>query len=261
MPEPLLEVRDLAIDVISGPEPRPILSGISFDVDAAAILGLFGESGCGKTTLALALLNLLPAPVYRVRGSIRLRGRELLGLSERAMQPIRGAVVSMIFQDPALALNPLLRVRDQVAEVARAHGVRADVPSLLRLAGLSPSDRILRAYPHHLSGGERQRVSIAQALASRPALVIADEPFTALDAPRVVELARLFQDLRQATGCAFLAISHSPGVLARLADSVIVMRQGRIVEQGPPRQVFGSPSDPYTAAVIAAAAEGLPDRA
>src|ERR1051325_6245877 len=185
MPEALLQVRGLTVEL----RDRTIVAGVSFDVDAGAIVGLFGESGCGKTTLALGLLNLLPADRYRVSGSVRLRGQELIGLGEREMERVRGAAISMIFQDPLLALNPVLRVQDQVREVLRAHGKTGDIAALFELAGLSPSARILRAYPHQLSGGERQRVLIAQALACRPALVIADEPFTALDEARVGELA------------------------------------------------------------------------
>ena len=134
------------------------------------------------------------------------------------MQQVRGAVISLVFQDPALSLNPVMRVRDQVGEVLRAHRAAGDVGELLRLAGLDPSARMLAAYPHQLSGGERQRVAIAQALACRPAVVIADEPFTALDATRALELTRLFRELTGRTGAAFLIISHSPGVLARIAD-------------------------------------------
>jgi ABC-type glutathione transport system ATPase component len=181
-----------------------------------------------------------------------MRGQQLIGLPDRAMNKVRGAVMSLILQDPMLALNPVMRVRDQIGELLRAHGVAGDAGSLLEVAGLPPSARILAAYPHQLSGGERQRVSIAQALACRPALVIADEPFTALDATRVVQLARLFRELKQRIGSSFLVISHSPGVLARIADQILVMQEGRIVEQGSPAGVFGSPAHPYTAAVLAA---------
>lgn len=260
MADALLEVRDLTVKLHAEGGARAILSEVSLDIAPASIAGLFGESGCGKTTLALALLGLLPADRYLVRGSIRLNGQELTGLGERRMQPIRGGAVSMIFQDPALALNPVLRIRDQILEVARAHRIECDPAALLEIAGLPPSPRILGAYPHQLSGGERQRVTIAQALACRPSLAIADEPFTALDAPRVVELAALFASLKQSAGCSFLVISHSPGVLARIAETILVMRDGRIVEQGRAREIFGAPSDPYIAA-LAAAAEGLPSSA
>ena len=244
----MFQVRDLTVAL----DDRPILSGVSFDVPGSSIIGLFGESGCGKTTLALALLGLLPDR-YCVRGSATLRGEEWIGRPERDLQRLRGAVVSMIFQDPLLALNPVLRVRDQIREVARAHAITPDPSRLLETVGLPDPARILRSYPHQLSGGERQRVLIAQALVCRPALVIADEPFTALDPVRVLELAALFTSLKQTTGSGFLLISHSPGVLARICDTVLVMSGGRLVEQGPPRQVFRSPTHPYTAAVVEAA--------
>jgi ABC-type glutathione transport system ATPase component len=247
--EPLLQVRDLTVELASG---RNIVSDVSFQIEPGAIVGLFGESGCGKTTLALALLNLLPAPHYRVRGSIRLQNRELLSLSDRQLERVRGAEISLVFQDPMLALNPVLRVRDQVTEVIRAHGRRGDLASLFRLVGLPASSRMYNAYPHQLSGGERQRVVIAQALACRPALVIADEPFTALDVTRVVELSTLFRELREELRTSFLLISHSPGVLARTANQVLVMHAGRIVEQGTPRQVFQHPSHPHTAGLLQA---------
>lgn len=181
---------------------RTIVADVGFDVAEGEIVGLFGESGCGKTTLALSLLGLLP-PGYRVRGSVKLNGEQLLGLPERELERIRGAAVSIVFQDPMLALNPVMRIRDQIREVARAHGLPADPAALLDSVGLPATARILRAYPHQLSGGERQRVLIAQALACRPALVIADEPFTALDPIRVVELSSLFRDLKQRTGSSF----------------------------------------------------------
>jgi ABC-type glutathione transport system ATPase component len=240
MPSGALLVRNLTVDLISVRNITvPVLSDVSFQVDPGTIVGLFGESGCGKTTLALALLNLLPAPRYRVRGSVQLGDFEVLSASERQLQRIRGAEISLVFQDPLLALNPVLRVRDQVAEVMRAHGRQRGLEELFGLVGLAATRRMLDAYPHQLSGGERQRVVIAQALACRPALVIADEPFTALDAIRVVELSSLFRQLREQLQISFLLISHSHGVLARTADQVLTMQAGRIVERGTPQQVFG----------------------
>jgi ABC-type glutathione transport system ATPase component len=251
MPEPLLEVRDLRVT-----HGSTVLDGVSFAIGGGSIAGLFGESGSGKTTLALALLGLLPRERYQVAGSVRLRGRELIGLGERDLRQVRGAAISMIFQDPMLALNPVMRVAAQVREAMRAHRVEAPVEPLFELVGLEPSRRMLRAYPHQLSGGERQRVTIAQALACRPALVIADEPFTALDVIRVVELVALFDDLKRKTGTSLLVIGHSPGVLARVADSVLVLHGGRIVEQGPPAEVFRRPAHPYTVQVMEALADG-----
>ena len=240
MPSGALLVRNLTVDLVSVRNSTVrVVSDVSFQVDPGTIVGLFGESGCGKTTLALALLNLLPASRYRVRGSVQLGDFEVLSASERQLQRIRGAQISLVFQDPLLALNPVMRVRRQVAEVMRAHGCRDGLERLFGLVGLPATPRIFDAYPHHLSGGERQRVAIAQALACRPALVIADEPFTALDALRVVELSSLFRELRDKLQTSFLLISHSPGVLARTADQVLIMHAGRIVERGTPRQVFG----------------------
>jgi ABC-type glutathione transport system ATPase component len=235
-----LAVENLSIDLtIAGAAAIPIVSSVSFRVEPGSIVGLFGESGCGKTTLALALLKLLPPARYRVRGSVRIGDREILALTEREMESIRGAEISLVLQDPLLSLNPVMRVRAQVAEVLRAHRTTGTDPGeLLALAGLPASTRILNAYPHQLSGGERQRVAIAQALACRPRLVIADEPFSALDATRVVELTSLFRDLKEKLRTSFLVISHSPGILARIADQVLIMQAGAIVERGTPRQVF-----------------------
>jgi ABC-type glutathione transport system ATPase component len=254
-PDPLLDVRNLDIDLAAPGRTVPILAGVFFQIGRGSITGLFGESGCGKTTLAHALLRLLP-PRYRVRGSIRLAGRELLPLAERALEALRGAAISLIFQDPLLSLNPVLRVGDQIAEVLRAHGRPrnpADVDALLEMAGLSALRRgspVARAYPHQLSGGERQRVAIAQALACHPPLIVADEPFSALDTTLVADLTALFRRLRDELGTSFLLISHSPGVLARTADRVLVMERGRIVENGDPRQVFRHPAHPYTASLL-----------
>ncbi len=215
-----------------------MVSDVSFDIPGGTISGLFGPSGCGKTTLALALLNLLPRSHYAVKGAVMFGDRDLLSLPEDQLQPIRGAGISLVFQDPLLSLNPVMRVGRQVAEVLRAHGSDGDAHELFRLAGLPASERYLRAYPHQLSGGERQRVAIAQALACRPAMVIADEPFTALDAPRVLELARLFRELQERLGVAFLVISHSPGVLARIAGEVLRLEAGTLVDRGAPAEVF-----------------------
>ena len=224
-PEPLLEVRNLCIKLLPR---RGILSGVSFDIPMGTIAGLSGDSGSGKTTLALALLKLLPPAEYDVRGQVLLRGRDLLALDERALETVRGAQIAMIFQDPLLALNPVLSIGRQIAEVLRAHGAEGAPVDLLALAGIPDPGRILAAYPHELSGGERQRATIAQALACKPALIVADEPFTSLDAPRVVELAALFRRLRDELRMSFLLISHHPGVLAAAADQLLVLRDGTL---------------------------------
>lgn len=226
-PEPLLEVRDLSIRLLPH---RDILRGVCFDIPTGTIAGLSGDSGSGKTTLALALLKLLPPGQYRVGGQVLLRGRDLLALDEGGLESVRGAQIAMIFQDPLLALNPVLRVRQQIAEILRAHRAEGDPADLLALAGIPAPARILAAYPHELSGGERQRVTIAQALACRPALIVADEPFTSLDAPRVVELAALFRRLRDRLRTSLLLISHHPGILAATADQLLVLRDGALTK-------------------------------
>ena len=252
-PGPLLQVLDLSVDLTG---TLPILSDLSFDIARGEIVGLFGESGCGKTTLAHALLGVLPRGRFSVRGLIRFRGTDLSAADERAFVHIRGAGIALVFQDPLLALNPVLRAREQVAEVVRAHHpmsrreLRAEVDALFRLAGLGDSSRLHDAYPHQLSGGERQRVLIAQALAGGPSLVIADEPFTALDPELVVEICTLLRSLRDQLGTSFLVIGHDPGVLAHVADSVLVMRAGRLVEHGPVPRLFRAPSDPYTSGLL-----------
>jgi ABC-type glutathione transport system ATPase component len=224
-PGPLLEVRDLCIQLLPH---RDILRGVSFEIPTGTIAGLSGDSGSGKSTLALALIKLLPPAQYRVSGQVLLRGRDLLALDEHALESVRGAQIATIFQDPLLALNPVLRVRRQIAEILRAHQADGDPADLLALAGIPAPSRILAAYPHELSGGERQRVTIAQALACRPSLIVADEPFTSLDAPRVVELAALFRRLRDQLRTSFLLISHQPGILAATADQLLVLRDGTL---------------------------------
>lgn len=219
MGEALLQVRDLSVDVVG--EQRRIVPEISFEIARGEIVGLCGRSGAGKTTLARALPQLLPRDRFRVGGSVRFEGRELTGVSERSLGSVRGARMAMMFQEPLLALNPFLRVATQLREVLAAHGCAGDPAALLRQVGLEPTPRILVAYPHQLSGGERQRVALAQALACRPALVIADEPFTALDAPRQLELCRLFRQLSTELQTSFLLISHSAGVLRAIATRVL----------------------------------------
>ena len=230
MPTPLLQVENLSVDL----RGRSILSEVSFSIASGSIVGLSGESGCGKTTLALALLGLLPGKLYRVAGAVRIEG---------------GGWIAMAPQDPLLALNPVMRVCDQVEEVRRSHPKSAlDPAKAMALAGVPESRR--RAWPHELSGGERQRVVLAQALAGGPALIVADEPFTALDAPHVLELSALFRRLTEQLGTSFLLISHSPGVLRASAAEILMMYAGRIVERGPARPLLGKPQHPYTAGLL-----------
>lgn len=255
----MLEVRDLAVEYdVAGGAPVMALDGIGLDVGEAEVVGLLGESGCGKTTLLLAILGLLPGAARVTRGSIRFRGRELLALGERERRRMRGAEISIVFQDPTLALNPVRRVGSQVAEVVRAHRAggyrRAREVALSTLAevGFTEPDRIYDAYPHELSGGQRQRVLIAQALACRPALVLADEPTASLDSASQAELRGLLAGLQERLDLALLLVSHDLAALAAMAHRVLVMYAGRLAEEGVSAQVFEGPLHPYTRGLLRA---------
>jgi oligopeptide/dipeptide ABC transporter ATP-binding protein len=249
----VLEVRDLTVHYhTGGGGPVTAVRGVSLDVDAGEAVGLLGESGCGKTTLLLAILGLLPASARVVAGSIRFRDRELLAMSAAELRRVRGAEIGLVFQDPALALNPVRRVGAQVAEVVRAHRAqsgrrcREDALSMLAEVGLAEPARIYEAYPHELSGGQRQRVAIAQALVCRPSLLLADEPTASLDSTTQAELRALLLALQARLGLAVLMASHDLGALAALARRVLVMYAGLVIEEGTPAQVFGDPLHPYS---------------
>jgi peptide/nickel transport system ATP-binding protein len=255
--EPLLQVHNLTVGYgRDGARRLLAVRDMSFGIAPGEAVGLLGESGCGKTTLALSLLRLLPPSGRVLGGSIIFRGTDLLRLRERELQRVRGAGISMVYQEPGMALNPVLRVGAQVAEVLRAHEplsrrhTRAEVKGLLAQVGFSEGSRIEEAYPHQLSGGQRQRVVIAQAIAGRPSLLVADEPTTALDAVIQMEILGLLKSLKERLQLALLLITHDPGVLAQLAERVMVMYAGRLVEEGPAQQVFQNPLHPYTRGLL-----------
>jgi peptide/nickel transport system ATP-binding protein/oligopeptide transport system ATP-binding protein len=248
----LLDVRDLRVHfLLEKGTVRPV-DGVSFALDEAQVLGMVGESGCGKSVTSLSILRLIPPPGRIAGGRVLFRGRDLLELSEPEMQSVRGNEISMIFQEPMTSLNPVFRVQDQVAEVLELH-LRISrrealdrVEPLLEEVGI-PSARLrMRDYPHQLSGGMRQRVMIAMALACRPALVIADEPTTALDVTIQAQILDLMRGLRETRRTAILLITHDLGVIAEMAQNVIVMYTGRIVEQATVRELFQTPLHPYT---------------
>ena len=253
----LLTVRNLniAYRCADGGQQHAVQNA-SFDIGAGEVLGLMGESGCGKTSIALALLGLLAAEQAQVSGSIQFRGKELLTMGEREMRGIRGAGISVVFQEPGIALNPVMRVRDQVAEVIHAHKTfswekcRTDAQLALVRVGLPDTPRIFSAYPHQLSGGQRQRVALAQALVCEPALVIADEPTASVDARSQHELLALFGQLQREVGIAILLISHSAEVQARLADRLMVMERGKIVEQGQFEELYRRPAHACTRTML-----------
>jgi peptide/nickel transport system ATP-binding protein len=254
--ETLLTVRDLAVDFRRHDGPyQTALNGISFDIARSEIVGLMGESGSGKSTAALSLLGLLPADSARVTGSAALRGRDLFALKERDWQAIRGAEMSLVFQEPEIALSPALRAGDQVAEVIHAHRewswerCRSEAKNALERVGL-PGGRFFLAYPHQLSGGQRQRVVLAQGLACEPALLIADEPTASLDAGNQAEFLALLDNLCSEMGLAVLLISHSPEVQAAVADRLLILKEGRILEQGTFESLSRAPKHAYTQSLL-----------
>ncbi len=255
--EPILQVSDLTVNYRGrGGLEAPAVAGVSFALRPGEAVGMLGESGCGKTTTALAMLRLLPANARLIRGAVRYRGKNLLELRRRELESIRGAEVAFIFHEPSLALNPVLRVGNQVAEVLRAHGSwdrrrrRQKTEELLNQVGLGDASRIYAAFPHELSGGQKQRILIAQALACNPSVIIADEPTVGLDACIQAEILELLRDLKQRLRTAFLFISHQPEALTRLADRLLVMYAGRIVEEGALPQVYDHPLHPYTQGLL-----------
>jgi peptide/nickel transport system ATP-binding protein len=251
----LVSVRDLSVNFRLGrTHQSQVLKQVTFTIARGEIVALLGESGSGKTTIALSLLQMLPPNAYIAMGSIRIDGRSLLGLNEDELCRLRGSEISAIYQDSDV-LNPVMRVGNQVIEVLRAHKpaktaeMRDDVYSAFAATGLNDCDRIYRAFPHQLSGGERRRVAIAQAVICKPRLVIADEPTSSLDAGSSSEILAIFQQLREMYNTSFLLITHDPETLA-VADRILVMYAGEIVESGPLEQVFEQPSHPYTSALL-----------
>ncbi|CAD7047063.1 ABC transporter ATP-binding protein [Pseudorhizobium halotolerans] len=257
-PVSALTVRNLTIDLPKGMERKHAVSGISFDLKAGQILCIIGESGSGKSVTANAVMGLLPSAISISAGSIRCGDVELTDASPQALRDIRGRVVSMIFQDPLSALNPLMTVGDQIEEVMFAHGEgtrderRARSLALLAEVGLPDPTLMYHQYPFRLSGGQRQRVMIAMALALEPAILIADEPTTALDVTTQAQILDLIRDIQRRKGMSVMFITHDFGVVAEIADSVIVMEQGVIVEQGSAEQVLRNAQHPYTKRLIAA---------
>jgi peptide/nickel transport system ATP-binding protein len=256
--EVALSVRGLTVSLPQGMERPYAVENISFDLKRGQILCIIGESGSGKSVTANAIMGLLPKAIRVSSGAIRLDGMDLVGMAPEKLRSLRGRVVSMIFQDPLSALNPLMTVGAQIDEVMTAHGVgtpkarRDRAISLLTEVGLPDPQLMYHQYPFRLSGGQRQRVMIAMALALEPAVLIADEPTTALDVTTQAQILKLIRDIQRRKNMSVMFITHDFGVVAEIADSVVVMEKGHIVEQGNADQVLQSPSHPYTRRLIAA---------
>ena len=256
MTEPLLSVEQLQTHFATSDGINRAVDGVSFHVNAGETLAIVGESGCGKSVTAMSILRLIPEPPGKIAGAIKFQGKDLLKLSDREMRAIRGNSISMIFQEPMTSLNPVLTVGRQIGETLRlhqglsAHQAEERAIEMLELVGIPEARRRVREYPHQLSGGMRQRVMIAIALACNPKLLIADEPTTALDVTIQAQILDLMRDLKHRVGAAIVLITHDLGVVAEVAERVIVMYAGRKVEEATVVQLFAKPRHPYTQGLL-----------
>jgi len=266
--EPILEIADLRTWFFTRDGVVRAVDGIALRVLPGETLAIVGESGCGKSVTALSVLRLVPSPGRIVSGVVRFAGRDLLGLSEKAMRRLRGNEISMIFQDPMSSLNPVLTIGRQIAEALTLHqhlgrgAALARAIELLHLVHISEPARRIGEYPHQLSGGMRQRVMIAMALACNPQLLIADEPTTALDVTIQAQILDLLREMNEKTGAAIVLITHDLGVVAEMAQRVVVMYAGRMAEEASVSALFGRPLHPYTSGLLQSAPRlGASDRA
>jgi len=261
----LLSVENLSVSFGTEDGRVTVVEDVSFEVPAGKTVGLVGESGCGKSVSAMTIMRLLPSPPSRIDGGrIAFDGKDLAQLPEDEMRAVRGDRIGMIFQEPMTSLNPTLSIGFQIAEVLRLHR-RMDAKTarlwsinMLRQVGIGGAERRLAQYPHELSGGLRQRVMIAMALVCRPALLIADEPTTALDVTIQAQILDLLRRLQEEMGMAILLITHDLGVVAEMCEDVFVMYAGRIVERAPSGELFRRPRHPYTAGLVAASPRRAP---
>jgi oligopeptide/dipeptide ABC transporter ATP-binding protein len=252
---PLLEIRNLTLDFESGGSSARTLDGVSFTVNQGETVCLVGESGSGKTVTAMSIARLLSSPPAQYRsGEILVEGQDVLRMTKKELRRIRGRLVNYVFQEPGAALNPVFRVGQQITEALRLHqpqhATAAEVVRLLKLVGISAPETRAHSYPHQMSGGMQQRVMIAMAIASRPKLLIADEPTTALDVTIQAQILELLRDLKKQLGMAILLITHNLGVVRELGDRVLVMYAGQVVEEASVEQLLARPAHPYSRALL-----------
>lgn len=253
---PLLEIQNLQLDFWSADARLRVVDGVSLSLEAGEVLGLVGESGCGKSVTALSIARLLPCPpAHYAGGRILLEGRDVLRMSPQELRRVRGGMVGYVFQEPGASLNPVLRVGAQIREALRLHrpeaATEAEVIRLLKQVGIPAPESRLRDYPFQMSGGMQQRVMIAMAVASQPRLLVADEPTTALDVTIQAQILELLRELKDRLGMAILLITHNLGIVGDMADRVAVMYAGQIVELAPARELLRRPLHPYTRALMA----------
>ena len=258
MPDTLLSIEGLRTEFVLGGHRRVVaIDGVDLSIARGTTLGIVGESGCGKSALALSIMGLLPAAGVITAGRIVLDGQDIANAPARIMRAIRGKRIAMVFQEPMASLDPLFTVGSQIAEAMRAHdrrlsdrAARARIVDVLQRVRIPSPDRRIDEYPHQMSGGMRQRVMIAMALASSPDLLIADEPTTALDVTVQAEILDLLRDLQQETGMAIILVTHDLGVVAEMADRIAVMYAGRVVELAPTVEIFDDAQHPYTLGLL-----------
>ncbi len=257
-----VSIENLNVGFGTGPEMVHAVNGVSFSVKAGEVLGVLGESGSGKSVTLRALLRILPPTRSVTTGSIKVDGLDVLALSNRELNHFRGGIASMIFQEPALALDPVYKVGDQIVESVVQHmkvdrkTARARALEVLELVKIPSAETRLKAYPHEMSGGMLQRVMIALAISCSPKLLLADEPTTALDATVQIQVLLLLREMQRELGMTTIFVTHDVGVAAEISDRIAVMYAGRIVEQGPVTKVLGSPSHPYTQGLLASTVHG-----
>lgn len=256
MGKKVLEVRDLSVSFASFGETTDIVHDVSFYIDESETVGIVGESGCGKSMTAMAIMQLIQRPPGVIRGEILLEGKNLLSLSEREMRKIRGNQISMIFQEPMSSLNPVFTVGYQLMEVFRIHQnmdraqARQAAIEVLRLVKIAMPEQRINSYPHEMSGGMRQRVMIAMALACNPTLLIADEPTTALDVTIQAQILDLMRELKENIGSSIMLITHDLGVVSEVCSRVVIFYCGQVVEEAPAGELFQGPLHPYTRGLL-----------